>query len=620
MSRQHRGMLPPAAGLAVLLLAFVAARGETVETDVLSVEVPSGVEVAAGGTARFDLAIAIKPEFHIMANRGPREYIPTVLTIKPPAAGLALKVDYPQGKPYTLIEGMDPIPVYNGKVSLRGRLGAPATMATGPTTVTLNLQYQACSEQTCFAPVQLAIRLPVTVTAASAPEETPPEDSAETSPQSPDAPIIRETGQDAPALDKALDEGLLWLLPLVFIGGLALNLTPCVFPVIPVTMGFFVSQGEHRLGRTLPLALLYVLGMAVVFTVLGSAAALAGSQIGLALQSPLGVGIICIILIALAASLFGAFEIHVPTGLLGRLQGKTGLLGALAMGAVVGLVAAPCVGPFVAALITFVGQMGSRLAARGVGPLGRAAAGGGLFFVLSLGFGLPYLVLGIFSGMINRVPRGGGWLLWVRRLLAFPVLGLVIYFLLPYLCEAAYWTLLAALSLAAAVYLGVVEGWTRRPWSSRFVVARLAAAIVLTALAVGVFTLRAMPALGWVQSGRGSSIPWAEFQEGQLVDARAAGQPAVAYFTASWCVNCRAMERGVFRSNAARQASAGVRLVKIDISKTPTGDGEKAALYRKFVRGGPPVLVFFDRRGKATVHRGLIEADEFARLLQEIKK
>jgi len=617
MSKQHRGTLPPAAGLAVLLLAYVAACGETVETNVLSVEVAK-VEVAAGGVAQFDLAMAIKPEFHIMANRVPREYIPTVLTIKGPAAGFTLKVDYPKGKPYTLIEGMDPIPVYTGDVTLRCRLRVPATTPVGQTTVTLNLQYQACSGQTCFAPVQLPIRLPVTVTETGTSAETPV------------APAVQETREAAQPLtadrgDKteiwlarlreAGAAGLFGLLAIVFALGLAMNLTPCVYPMLPVTVGFFASQGESRLRRTLPLALLYVLGIAVVFTILGSAAALAGKQIGWALKSPWGVGILCVILALLAASLFGAFEIHVPTRLLGRLQGKTGPIGALIMGAVVGLVAAPCVGPVVAALVMYVGEMGSRLAARGIGSYGQAAAGGGLFFVFALGLGSPYLVLGTFTALVKRIPRGGGWLVWVRRLLAFPVLGLILDFLEPYLNDAVYWFLMSALALVAAAYLGLFEGRARRPWSRSFIVVRAVVAAASVALAVGLLAGEAIPALSPPEQ-----IPWTEFQDGQLADARKAAQPAVAYFTASWCYSCKAMKRSVFRSDAAREAGTGVRLIKIDISKTPTGDSEKAALYRKFVRGGPPVLIFFDRQGNATVHFGLITTDEFVHLLREIKK
>jgi thiol:disulfide interchange protein DsbD len=372
-------------------------------------------------------------------------------------------------------------------------------------------------------------------------------------------------------------------------------------------MGFFASQGEHRPSRTLPLAILYVLGLCLTFTLLGMAAAFAGQQIGLVLESPWGVAAICVILALLAASLFGAFEIQVPGRVLSLFQGRRGLLGAVLMGAAVGLVAAPCVGPFVAALVTFVAK------------LGKVSVGALLFFVLALGLGLPYLVLAMFTGLINRVPRGGGWLVWTKRVLAFPVLGLIFYFLQPHLPPAWLWSLLAALALAAAVYLGFLEGRSRRPWSCGFVVARVIAAIVFTALAVGTFTIRALPALGLAATSQSPEIPWQTFQEGNLARAQAEGTPTVLYFTASWCAYCREMKEGTFRDPEVRAAVAGVHLLQIDVTAGLPQEGEAGRLTAKYVHGGPPVLVFFDRRGHELAQRSEVNAKEFLTLLERTK-
>jgi len=181
----------------------------------------------------------------------------------------------------------------------------------------------------------------------------------------------------------------------VFIAGLALNLTPCVYPIIPITVGFFAQQAKERKGGTFGLAVAYVLGMAVTYSALGVTAALTGRLFGTALQNPIVVGVIVAVMLALAASMFGLWELRVPAWAMRASGGRGGVFGALLMGLVVGFVAAPCIGPFVLGLLTYVGQQGSPL------------LGFVLFFTLAMGLGLPYLLLGTFTGAINKLPASG---------------------------------------------------------------------------------------------------------------------------------------------------------------------------------------------------------------------
>ncbi|MBN2584281.1 MAG: thioredoxin family protein [Planctomycetes bacterium] len=591
------------ASLTILMATTSQAAG--IADEILTIEPPK-VVVAPGGTASFSLPVTIKPQHHAMANKVAEGYVPTVLSLGQRAAeGFRLDVTYPPGKPLVLFEGLEPINVYEGTVRLQCRLTVPADAALAETTLPLDLHYQACSESTCLPPKHLAIPLPLAIVSAS---QAPPSDNGAAS----QPPVAESDAGDW--LGRLEGAGLVGLLALVFVMGLAMNLTPCVFPVVPVTVGFFASQGKRSVGATVLLAAVYVLGMAVVFTILGSAAALAGSQIGWALQSPWGVAVLCVVLAVLAASLFGAFEIRLPSSLLGSLQGKSGLFGALVMGAAVGLVAAPCVGPFVAALVIYVGELGSRMAAQGAGRLAQAAAGGGLFFVFSLGLGLPYLLLGAFTSLLTRVPRGGPWLVWVRSLLAFPVLGLILYFLRPYLSEPQFWLPTSALPLVAALYLGFIQGRTFRPWSRGFRIARTVTAAALVVAGVVMLATEALPSLELRET-----IPWAAYQDGDLETARNDGRPAVLYVTAAWCANCRVMDRKVFRDDEVHLAAEGVRLLKIDVTAGPPTQGTRAAaLYAEFVHGGPPVLVFYDRRGKVTAQRSDLDKDEFLQLLQQI--
>jgi thiol:disulfide interchange protein DsbD len=148
------------------------------------------------------------------------------------------------------------------------------------------------------------------------------------------------------------------LLVGVFLAGLALNLTPCVFPLIPITIGFFTQQTKDREGSAFPLALAYVMGIAVTYSVLGVLAALSGAIFGSALQSPWVVGLIVVVLLLLATSMFGLWELRVPGWAQRASGGRSGVFGALIMGLVMGFVAAPCIGPFVVGLLTYVGQRG----------------------------------------------------------------------------------------------------------------------------------------------------------------------------------------------------------------------------------------------------------------------
>src|SRR6185437_234458 len=212
--------------------------------------------------------------------------------------------------------------------------------------------------------------------------------------------------------------GALGLLLILF-GGLALNLTPCVYPLIGVTIAYFGNEGGGN-ARLLGLALLYVFGIAITFSILGVAAALSGGLFGAALQNPFVLGAIALMLFALAASSFGLFSLQPPQWMMRRVGvARPGFIGALLMGLGMGVVAAPCIGPIVLGLLLAVER--SRDPFFGVA----------LFFTLAIGMGLPYIGLALAAGSIRRLPRAGEWLGWVEQLFGFILAGLALYFLDP---------------------------------------------------------------------------------------------------------------------------------------------------------------------------------------------
>ena len=239
---------------------------------------------------------------------------------------------------------------------------------------------------------------------------------------------------------------MVWTLLGIFVGGMALNLTPCVYPFIPITVSYFGGKSGQGQGRLVVHGLFYLAGLALTNSILGVAAALTGGLMGAMLQNPLVLLAVAAILVFFATSLFGFWELRLP-GSLTQAASKSyaGYFGSLFMGLTLGLVAAPCLGPFVLGLLTWVASMASPL----LGFL--------VFFTLSLGLGLPLFFLAMFSGSLEKLPRSGEWMIWVRKLMGWVLVGMAAYFIRPLLPESVSVLLLAAVALAAAVHLGWLD-------------------------------------------------------------------------------------------------------------------------------------------------------------------
>ncbi len=212
-----------------------------------------------------------------------------------------------------------------------------------------------------------------------------------------------ETAAEATTPGPLSGWAILWTLLGIFVGGMALNLTPCVYPLLPITVSYFGGKSGQGQGRLLVHGLFYLTGLALTNSTLGVAAALTGGLMGALLQNPLVLITVAVVLVLLATSLFGFWELRLP----GRLtqaasRSYAGYFGSLFMGLTLGVVAAPCIGPFVLGLLTWVASLG----APWLGFL--------VFFTLSLGLGLPLFILAMFSGSLEKLPRSGEWMLWVR--------------------------------------------------------------------------------------------------------------------------------------------------------------------------------------------------------------
>jgi thiol:disulfide interchange protein DsbD len=316
--------------------------------------------------------------------------------------------------------------------------------------------------------------------------------------------------------------GLVPTLALVALLGVALNLTPCVYPLISVTIAFFAGRSGGAEGPAVRRAILYALGICVSFTALGMTAALTGSLFGAALQQPAVLGGVALVLVLLAASNFGLYTLRLPPALAQRL-GRVGEggLGAFVMGLTMGLVASPCVGPLIAALLVFVGSQQS------------VGLGFALFFALGLGMGAPYVLLAAVAGRLRRLPRGGAWLVWVEHVLGFVLLGMALWFAAPLL--PAGWTRVATAVLLVAA-AGVL-GFRAAESGAGFRWVRRALGVVLVGLALG----------GLLEADAEAPIPWKPFSDAAFERALAARRPVLLDFEADWCLPCREMDRTTFR-------------------------------------------------------------------------
>jgi thiol:disulfide interchange protein DsbD len=374
------------------------------------------------------------------------------------------------------------------------------------------------------------------------------------------------------------DKSIWLILLLVFGGGLALNLTPCVYPLIPITISFFGGRSHGSKGLMAVNSLVYLGGLCLTYTVIGALIALTGQMLGQALTWPPVVMLVALIMVVMALSMFGLWEIKLPSGL-NRLASanRGGILGTFVMGLTVGLLAAPCVGPFVVSLMTHVATVG------------RLDYGLLVFFIFSLGLGLPLTVLAFFSGSIARLPGAGEWMVWVRRFFGVVLLLMALYVLKPVLGQASFdWGLLVV-GLLGAIYLGFIE----KSGTGRFMTFKriFALGAICAVLVFGYFNLS--PAL--FSRPASSHVAWQAFSPEMLGKAARENKPVVVDFAADWCMPCKQMDANVFSDQEVIEALGDFVALRADVTNGASPELKPYAA--KWRLRGVPTLIFLDKQG-----------------------
>lgn len=554
--------------------------------------------VVPGADFRIVLAAEIDQDYHINGHVPGDEFlIPTVATVGELPGFAFDEPIYPPPLEKTYEFSDDPMRVYEGVLHFGIPARATAQAEPGEHRLEVVLSYQPCDHMACYPPEEKILNLRMTVLPLGAQMRPAHGEIIDRVDWGGPAPSGKSEAEDQFAL-LIRERGLLLALLIVFMGGLALNLTPCVFPIIPITIGFFSSQSGGRTSLAFRLSLAYFLGITLCFSVLGTVAALTGSLFGSLLQNPLVLVIIAGVLVYLALSMFGLYEIPLFTRLQGTTGGaKKGLAGAFLMGLTVGLAASPCIGPFVLGLLVFVGNTGDPL------------MGFSIFFVLAAGLGLPYIVLGTFSGMLSALPRAGTWMEVVKKILAVILFGLVFYFLRPLIPRQIYPLIFAAYLVLGGIVLVLVRTGGE-PRGLRTIRYLAAAAFLLW----GLYSF-----YGALGSEEREGLKWMEVSSpAQLQERLDMGRPTVVHFTAAWCAVCHELEEKTYTDPAVTAACRGIQFLRVDL----TGENEEKKLIREQlgVRGLPTIL-FFDASGREQPRlrqSGFVEPERFADLIGEI--
>ena len=503
------------------------------------------------------------------------------------------------------------IEVYHGQVEARIPL---LRSNPEPTSVQIIATYQGCAEITgiCYPPIKktLTLALPAATSLAATAGEAP-------GPEVSQPEVISEQDQIA----ASLASGNTLLTILTFFGfGLLLAFTPCVFPMIPILSSIIVGQGEKiTIRKAFAMSLTYVLAMALTYTVAGVIAGWFGENLQAAFQNPWILGSFAAVFIALSLSMFGFYELQMPSALQSRLteisnrqQGGT-LLGVAVMGFLSALIVGPCVAAPLAGALIYIGQTGD------------AVLGGAALFALSLGMGAPLIAIGTSAGKL--LPRAGGWMDAIKAVFGVLLLAVAIWMLERVVPPAVTMLLWGLLLIISAIYMKALDplapecsGW-QKLWKGLGVVLLVIGSLQLIGAAAGGRDY--LQPLKGLQLGMGGGVAGSEQHvtfkriktvadlERELADASNQGKMVMLDFYADWCIYCKDYEKYVFTDPRVQAELNKLVLLQADVT---ANDDEDKALLKHVKVTAPPAILFFDKqssemRGYRIV--GLMNADEF---------
>lgn len=496
--------------------------------------------------------------------------------------------------------------------------------ASATNQLTLVATYQGCNEPigVCYAPIDKIIKLTLPVakaavgvmaetvsndaTAATAFIDTKSDPAAELF-QPIDRTLSIET--ESKRIDRMFEGGDFWLILTSFFGiGLLLSFTPCVFPMFPILSGIIVNRGQH-ITKThgFILALAYVMGMSLAYSAAGVAAGLSGAMLSAVLQNAWVLGGFALVFVTLAFSMFGFYELQLPSSLQSKLSEEAGhlkgghLTSVFGMGALSALIVGPCVAAPLAGALLYISQTRD------------VVLGASALFTMALGMGVPLLLLGASAGAL--LPKAGPWMESVKRFFGVLLLGVAIWLISPVLPAAVHMLMWAALLIVSAIYLHAVDALpTRASGFQKFLKGLGIIALLFgVALLVGVLSgsRDILQPLSKINISRinekdANRVNTDEFKHlpfqrvSSLVELnkrieQSQNKYVMLDFYADWCISCKEMERFTFTDAKIKSKLKDVVLLQVDVT---AGTLDDDVLLKHFKLFGPPGILFFDRHGR----------------------
>jgi thiol:disulfide interchange protein DsbD len=548
----------------------------------------------AGKTYPLLLRVTITDGWYIHGDKlGDPFLFPTRLLFdKPPQVKIG-SIRFPKAKAEKFAYVPEPLELYSGTILVQTDLAIQENAPVGELLVNGKIEYQACTSNSCIPVEELPVKIAISVVGPEQPVQKLNQE------------LFAQAGKPAPSFrflnfEIGTGVGLPLTLLVFFLFGLGLNLTPCIYPLIPITVAYFGGKNDPHHHPAATHSFFYLIGITVTNSLLGVVASLSGSMLGALLQSSFVLSGMALLFLWLALSFFGFWELRLPNRLMqAAAKNYSGLFGSFFMGLTLGVLAAPCIGPFIIFLITYVAQLGDPL----LGFL--------FFFVLSLGLGLPLALLAVFSGLIQKLPYAGDWMIWVRKFFGWVLIGGAVYFL----NIAIQWGidpewLYAGLAVIAGVHLGWLEpsgrGLEKFLWFKRIAGSFLILCGIVYSLMI------------W-QAQRGY-IAWIPFEQQQLIYAAQKNKPAILDVTAQWCTPCQIMEKRIFRNTHVADLLKETAALRLDLTSEHPQQQQILAQYG--IRGVPSIL-FFNRQGKEEKDlrvEEIVSRAEFMRRMKELMR
>lgn len=599
--------------------------------------VPEKLELTRDAAARLELEIRTDAGYYLYKDMlvikatGPAGVEVGAATYPPPH----VKFDPASDMEREIYEGTNRFPI-----SLTAGGSSPER---GQITVTVD--YQGCSKLICYLPATITLKAEIVIAAGRAPTQaqtppaTPPapprEPVSSTAAVPPASPAIQESDlpkpasapispapvtaapSEADAIRDMIGRSHLLAFLFIFVYGIGLSFTPCVYPVIPITVSVFGARGAETRLKGFLLSLVYVQGIAVIYSVLGVAAALSGAVFGQHMSNPWIVGGIVALFFVLGLFMAGVFQFNLPSSVQTKAAqvGGKGFVGAFTMGLVSGVIAAPCTGPALAGVLAYVATTRNAL----LGFL--------LLYTYSIGFGLIFMVLGTFSTLIRKIPKSGAWMEIVKGIFGAAMFTVGLYFLKD-IVPSLRLDFLSRDALLLAGPLLVVIGFLSRglrhdlhgaSWRQILHKSFAIAALTVGAFAFVMGAIRPAEPPRAAGVGAEAGVAWQHDLDAALASARESGKPVMVDFYADWCAACKELDLYTWSDPKVQTELRRFVVVKVDMTRSSPRDAFYKSTYGIV---GLPVVAFHDSQGRllaAPRVTGFVAAEPFLKLVQDVR-